>query len=106
MSLLSMSCAIALQFSGQCPASEAPVSQPMQPYLSAVAVSDGELASVRGTGLPAAGLDHEADAGRARSIDIAFEAERTSTQTRELVDNWNVQVAASLIAQAISDARR
>ena len=104
MAMLATLCALALQADAALVCTVAADEYCHSSFVES-AMPDNELATIYGTGLPEAGLDQVGPASAARFVNVAIEAPLTSQQTREVVDNWNVQVASLLIADAITRAR-
>ena len=96
MSLLSATCMMMLRAASPCSESDSPPAA----ILSADPVSDGDLAAIRGQGLPLVGLDQTELAGEANEVAIASFGPLASQTLRELTDNWNLTVAVPLIAEA------
>lgn len=103
MSLMTMACSAALQAASLC-SDVVPEQEPSVNY-DEVALADPELAEIHGRDLPLVGLDQLAAAENANAVPIPAMSGFLANTAREMVDNWNNQVAVSLIASA-TDASR
>lgn len=103
MALFSMAC-IAMVRLGACVAEPDPQLVDPTPFAQA-AMADSDLSAVHGMGLPTVGLEQRDAAEAATTTPVGQTFLRPSDLVREMTDNWNIQVAAVLIADATNRAR-
>ena len=103
MRLLPTACAVMLHATSPCavPADGVSDAGPLR----TVAVTERALATVRGAVDQVVGLDRQGAARDAQGVPVAGPMPRPSDATREIVDNWTLDVAVPLIAAAMSNGR-